>query len=925
MATVEELILAINARGGSATVAEIRSIRQALNQLARETESANRNTQNFGMGLQNVGRNITSVGRTLTNNVTKNILKVGVGAIKAAADFDAGMSKVQAISGATGKDMDSMRGKARQLGRDTIFTASESADAFKYMAMAGWKTNDMLEGIDGVMDLAAASGEDLSLVTDIVTDAMTAFGLEAKQSAQFADLLASVSSNSNTNIAMLGESFKYVAPIAGTAGYAFEDIGMALGLMANQGIKASQAGTSLRGGITNLIKPTKDGAAWIDRLKINVKDANGNMLPFKDTMDDLRTKFKGLNKDQQIQAATAIFGKTAMAGMLAVINASPEEYAKLSGATSEYSGKAKDMAAIMRDNLNGQLKLLKSALSDIGIEIGEILMPYIESFVKWLQSLAKQFSGLSPHAKKLIVIFALIAGAIGPVVLVIGTLVTAIGAISTAISVIGAPVLGIIAGIAALVIIIGSLILKFVSFETILETIQNGFNAFKNVLTFIGNFLVSVFTPVIQALQRALAQVDTAAMADAWEKLKTSVVALLPLLQLIGQIIGVVVAVAVGALIGLVNGLVASFGNVVAVITGLVSIVANVFGLIWGIISGNTDMIKQNWDLLWQNILSVLVNAGLAIWNYVAGFIDGIVSFFQGLYDTIVGHSIIPDLVNAVIGWFNTLVETVMGVIKWFVNGVKSFFNTMKNGVVLIWTTLKNKVVSVITNLASGVKNKVSQIVSSVKSKFNTAKSIAINAWNSIKSKVTSIVSGMVSKVKEYFGKLVSGIKSKVSSAKSAAKSVANGVKDAITGVAKNAYKWGSNLIGGFIKGIKSKIGAVGKAAGSVVGAAKNKLGFHSPAKEGPGKDADTWAPNLMDMFVEGLKNKIGAVENISELIASKLNWASVAQRSNPSIVNNNSNKNASIIINGATMTADEIGNAVVSKLQIAGIRSQKG
>lgn len=227
------------------------------------------------------------------------------------------------------------------------------------MAMAGWDTQQMLEGLPGVLSLAAASGEDLGTVSDIVTDAMTAFGMQASEAARFADILAAASSNANTNVGMLGESFKYVAPVFGSLGYSAEDAALALGLMANAGIKASQAGTALRGAITRMMKPSKDAATAMDELGLKLTDAEGNMLPFRDVMDQLRSTFANLTAEQQAQYAATIFGQEAMSGMLAIINASEEDYNKLAKAIDNSTGAADRMAKQMQDNLKGRLTELK--------------------------------------------------------------------------------------------------------------------------------------------------------------------------------------------------------------------------------------------------------------------------------------------------------------------------------------------------------------------------------------------------------------------------------------------------------------------------------------------------------------------------------------------------------------------------------------
>ena len=234
-------------------IAETEQALKSLEQAQKNMSTASLTKMNeIGTGLQTAGEKMTKVGTGMTKFVTAPVVGLGVAAIKTAADFDSSMSKVAAVSGATGEDFDALRSKAREMGAKTKFSASEAADAINYMAMAGWKTQDMLSGIEGIMNLAAASGEDLATTSDIVTDALTAFGLSASDSSHFADILAAASSNANTNVSMMGETFKYVAPIAGAMGYSAEDTAEAIGLMANAGIKSSQAGTTLRKIMTEL-------------------------------------------------------------------------------------------------------------------------------------------------------------------------------------------------------------------------------------------------------------------------------------------------------------------------------------------------------------------------------------------------------------------------------------------------------------------------------------------------------------------------------------------------------------------------------------------------------------------------------------------------------------------------------------------------
>ncbi len=309
--------------------------------------------------------------------------------------------------------------------------------------------------------LAAASGEDLGRVSDIVTDALTAFGLEAKQAGEFADLLASASSSSNTNVSLLGESFKHVAPLFGSLGYSAEDAALALGLMANAGIKGSQAGTTLRGAITNLANPTDKMQAAMKRLGLSITDAQGELLPFKDVMDELREKFAGLTEEQQAQEAATIFGKQAMAGMLSIINASEEDYKKLTSATRNYSGTAKEMAEIMEDNLQGGLTKLKSALEGVGIQIFELLLPHLQSLVGMLQKAVDWFANLSPATQETIVKVAALAAAIGPLLLIGGKLFAAIGSVMGALSTLSGAIAVVTMGAAAATPAVGALATAF--------------------------------------------------------------------------------------------------------------------------------------------------------------------------------------------------------------------------------------------------------------------------------------------------------------------------------------------------------------------------------------------------------------------------------------------------------------------------------
>lgn len=331
-------------------------------------------TNGFKSGIDKI-KSIAQAGvSAVTTTLAGITAALGAGATAAAtvgSSFEAAMSKVSAISGATGDSLQSLTDKAKEMGAKTKFSASESASALQYMAMAGWDTESMLNGIDGIMNLAAADGLDLATTSDIVTDALTAFNLKASDSTHFADVLAKASSSANTNVSMLGESFKYVAPLAGTMGYSVEDVSLALGLMANASVKGSIAGTSLKTALSNLASPTEDMANVMTQYGISISDAEGNALPLIDVMKQLREKFSGLSETEQAATASTLFGKEAMSGMLAIINASDSDFDNLTQNINNADGAAKTMADTMQDNLQGQITILKSGLEGLGIEIYE--------------------------------------------------------------------------------------------------------------------------------------------------------------------------------------------------------------------------------------------------------------------------------------------------------------------------------------------------------------------------------------------------------------------------------------------------------------------------------------------------------------------------------------------------------------------------
>lgn len=389
--------------------------------------------EQFGQRLMKIGDFVANVGQKLTIGITTPIIALGTYVIKTAAEFDSAMSEVSAVSGAVGEDFDRLREKAREMGEKTKFSATESAKAMNYMAMAGWKTGDMLDGIEGIMSLAAASGESLATTSDIVTDALTGFGESAAESGRLADIMAAASSNANTNVGLMGETFKYCTPIAGALGFSMEETAEAIGLMANSGIKGSMAGTAMRSMMNNLAGSVKLTAASFGDMTIETQNSDGSMRDLNGILAECRTAFSQMTEAERVLNAESVVGKNAMSGFLAVMNAAPADIEKLNTAILNCEGTAASMAETMQDNLNGQITILKSQTDELAIAFGDILMPKIRGIVTVAQDFVDRLNKLDDGTKNAVINVGLFTAAVGPAVLIVGKLTSGIGSVVTGI------------------------------------------------------------------------------------------------------------------------------------------------------------------------------------------------------------------------------------------------------------------------------------------------------------------------------------------------------------------------------------------------------------------------------------------------------------------------------------------------------------
>ncbi|CAB1242708.1 Phage tail length tape-measure protein [Clostridiaceae bacterium BL-3] len=390
--------------------------------------------------IQSLGGAMNTVGSTATKALTIPLAGVGAAAVKTSMDFGAQMSKVQAISGATGNDLNKLREQAIKLGADTAFSATEAAEGQENLASAGFKTNEILEAMPGMLNLAAAGNVDIATASDIAGSSLRGFGMEAGQATHVADVLAKTAADTNAGITDTGEAMKYIAPVAHSLGISFEDTTAAIGLLSNAGIKGSQAGTTLRAALTNLASPTKAASKTMQELGMNFFDAHGKMLPLGDVIQQLKDKTSGLTQQQKANVMETLFGKEAMSGMLALVDQGPEKFRNLEKGLKNCDGAGKEMADTMQNNLKGAIESMKGSIETMGIRIGDVLAPGIKKAADFISALANGFSNLPRPIQTAIVYLGIMAAAFGPTMIIFGKIITSTATVVKAMSRIGSAV-----------------------------------------------------------------------------------------------------------------------------------------------------------------------------------------------------------------------------------------------------------------------------------------------------------------------------------------------------------------------------------------------------------------------------------------------------------------------------------------------------
>lgn len=840
-----------------------------------ETGSKNIATK-IGNNFQSIGKGLSSVGTTLTKNVTVPIAAVGVAGLKVATDFEKGMSEVKAISGATGEDFEALRNKAIELGADTAFSANEVAGAMTEMAKAGWNSNQIIDGMSGVLSAAAASGESLSTVSTIVADTITGFGLAASDSTKVADLLTQSANAGTIGISDLGESFKYVAPLANAMGISVEDAVTAISAMSMAGIKGSQAGTALSGVLSRLNGDNKKVRSTMEELGIEITNADGSFKSLDDIVAVLRNSFSGMTDEQKAYYATILAGQEGQKGLLALLNLSEDEYNKIAESMDNASGVAEKTAAIMQDNLQARVEQLGGSLESLAIKLSDYVIPSLQKLVEWLTNLVDKFTSLNPGAQKAILMFAAIAAAVGPVLVIFGKLTSSIGNIITtfgkipaaitkikgAFTTVSTAIGGISAPVVAAVAIIGILIAAFVHLWKTNED-------FRNKITAIWDGIKSKFESFAQGIVDRLNALGFD-FEDFGEVIKAAWDGFCNLLAPIFE--GV-------------------FGQISVILGSALDALTGIFDVFIGIFTGN-------WDQAWQGIKEIFG----AVWGSIKGTFENWVTAFGGNVDTITNFfaqlptnisNFISNAYNAVVTWVTNMVAKAKEMGQNFLNAVVSFFmnlpykigyfigNTLAS--IVIWvgnmvtkakemgTNFINNVVTFFTQLPG----KVQQFVTNA---FNNVKTWAINMPDKAREMGTNFINNVVSfmqqlpsKIKQFLDSSINNLKSWVTQmgqkGKEAVRSLINNVISAAKDIPNKVMSIGKDIVTGVWNGIQNAAGwfksQVESFFSGIVDGVKDALGIGSPSKVFRDEVGKWLPPGVVQGFEAAMPSAMKAIQKV--------------------------------------------------------------
>ncbi|HDZ5602224.1 TPA: phage tail tape measure protein [Staphylococcus aureus] len=799
---------------------ELNQATQELKDMQREQKALNTamgklgtNFNNFGPKLQEIGNSMKNVGRNMTMYVTAPVVAGFAVAAKKGIEFDDSMRKVKATSGATGEEFEALKKKAREMGATTKFSASDSAEALNYMALAGWDSKQMMEGLSGVMDLAAASGEELGAVSDIVTDGLTAFGLKAKDSGHFADILAQTSSKANTDVRGLGEAFKYVAPVAGALGYTIEDTSIAIGLMSNAGIKGEKAGTALRTMFTNLSSPTRAMGNEMERLGISITDSNGKMIPMRKLLDQLREKFKHLSKDQQASSAATIFGKEAMSGALAIINASDEDYQKLTKSIDSSTGASKRMADTMESGLGGKLRTLRSQLEELALTIYDRIEPALKIIVSAFSKVVTWVTKLPTSIQLAVVGFGLFAAVLGPLVFMFGLFISVMG---NAMTVLGPLLINVnkAGGLFAL------LRTKIASLVKLFPILGVSISSLTLPITLIVGALVGIGIAFYQAYKRSetfrnIVNQAISGVANAFKAAKLALQGFFDLFK--GDSKGAVTLEkifppeTVAGIQNVVNTIRTTLFKVVDAIVGFAKEIGAQLASFWKengseitqALQNIAGFIKATFEFIFNFIIKPIM---FAIWQVMQFIWPAVKALIVSTWENIKG--VIQGAINIILGiikvfsslftgnWrgvWDGIVMILKGTVQLIWNLIQLWFVGKILGVVRYFGGLLKGLISGIWSVIKGIFTKsLSAIWNATKDIFTKLRNWMSNIWNSIKDNTVGIAGRLWDRVRNIFGSMRDGLKSIIGKIKDHIGGMVDAVKRGL-----NKLIEGLNWVGG--------------------------------------------------------------------------------------------------------------------------------
>lgn len=843
-------------------------------------------------GLSNLGSGLTSVGKSLTTSLTVPIVGVGTAAVALATDFEYSMSQVQAISGATGEDFEDLRDEAIKLGGSTKYSAGEVADAMTEMAKAGWSTEQILDGMAGVLDAAAASGEGLASVSTIVADAITGFGLEAGDSARIADLLTQAANSGTIGITDLGESFKYIAPVAQSMGFSVEDVTTAISAMSMAGIKGSQAGTSLRTMLTNLVKPTDDMAAAMDELGIQVANEDGTMKSLDEILNTMRGSFSGLTDEQKSYYAAVLAGKTGMSGMLSLMNLSQEEYDKIAASMDNSGGVAQETAEVMQNNLKSALEQLGGALESLAIRIGDQLIPIIRKVAEYITAFTEKLAGASEEQIQTAIKVAALVAAIGPLVMIVGKIITtfvaakkAITAVKSAFTIVKAAIAASSAPILAIVAVVGVLV---AAFTTLWKTNEG----FRNKMTEIWQQIKDTVGGFLQGIVDRLNSLgfEFENITDVlWTIWKGFCDLLAPIFEGVFQFIADSLKTALDVILGIVDFFIAIFtgdwegawnavkGIFESIWNGMVSWLTNIGKTLLGVLDVILGWFGTSWSECWNGIKTFFVNTWNGIVSWFQGILTGISTFFTNIWTGI--STFFQTIWNGITSFFTTIITNIVTFVQTNFGGlftsIQNIFNGIKDFFTGVWELIKNiflgailLVIDLVTGNFEMLKSDVENLWNNIKNAFSTIweaiKSIFTNALNAISTVFTGAMNVMKdvgttvwNAIKTFFTTVLNGIKTTFTNVWNAIKTFFTNAVNNIKTAATTAFTNMKNSIATTIGNIKTTIvNGITKAVDWI--------------KQLPSQ-ALTWGKHFVTGFIDGIKNAMSGLLNTVKNMADKI------------------------------------------------------